>query len=391
MENVMEMEMEMENVKSERIKPKRCENVFSVIGQMLSLPRINQSNHPPDADSIPDLLNSESESDVTPGFLYQDLIESESEFREFCHQESIRNAVDWIKTLEDDDNQNESSWDNFYDDPSIEEQPTVIRNNYPIIPECFQEEKEEKPAEVIAIPNLPFEIWIVILGYLNLKYLLEIRKVSKLFSKAVRHSLLGDNYQLESFHFYDYHTYHLADVLMEDQLFWESMKTQIGKFAMKFKIMKGAYESSINKVEKPYMRFIKTRCLPYHTFRRRFKILHPGTVEEVISEEYNNYKRTSWDEISTIQKLIIKTECKFRTYFSSLYVRRYQTSLPISLNQDKLIKIGRIQEKVVLSGDIHRIPGVPHRDGNFYLDDPEEEAGELMYWIDNNGVEIILG
>ena len=54
----MENLMEMENVKSERIKPKRCENVFSVIGQMLGLPKLNQSNHPPDTDSMPDLLNS---------------------------------------------------------------------------------------------------------------------------------------------------------------------------------------------------------------------------------------------------------------------------------------------------------------------------------------------
>ena len=192
-------------------------------------------------------------------------------------------------------------------------------------------------------PRFPPEIWSMIFGYLNFQQLLWARGISKMISKKVKEHLKDPMFKyINNFTFYDYQTLYLADILIQDQICWKAMKTSIGKFAMKYKIIAGALFSPINKVERPYMRFIHTRLLPFHVFKSRFKSANVGATEDDIILEWKEYKKSSWDEATYWERSVIKMELKFQNYLRSIYLKRYNTTIPISMNNQKLRAIGKI-------------------------------------------------
>ena len=58
--------------------------------------------------------------------------------------------------------------------------------------------------------------------------------------------------------------------------------------------------------------------------------------------EWKEYKRTSWEEATYWERSVIKMEIKFQNYLRSLYLKRYNTTIPISMNNRKLKAIAKI-------------------------------------------------
>ena len=188
--------------------------------------------------------------------------------------------------------------------------------------------------------DLPTEIWNHILQYLNLQQLLIARSLSKTISRSVMCVLKDphNKHLIETFEDLSFQTYHLFDVLLEDELCWTKMKTKIGKFAFKLKVMKSVQRSSMGKCESPYMRFFRTRCISFWMFRELF----PGQTEDVTIGLWRDYKTVSWSEVSDVERSVLKYECKFDKCIRALYIKIYGTSVPLGFNKKKLQQIGMI-------------------------------------------------
>ena len=201
---------------------------------------------------------------------------------------------------------------------------------------------------------LPDELWDIIFSFLKLNDLLKARSINK-YMEVVVWNYIHDwqNGYMSIIRFYDYETYHLFDALMEDEMCYSRMKTDIGKFVMKYIIMRGAYYATVPYPKMCYTRFVHTRCLTFKEFRR----LYPHEEEWVVLKCWGQYKHEKWSGLSISGKSIIKMECKFNIYVRLLYTKWCGTWIPIHISGNKKRKIDEIifEEEKQPSRRIHQV------------------------------------
>jgi hypothetical protein len=132
------------------------------------------------------------------------------------------------------------------------------------------------PSNTIVLPD---ELWDIIFSFLKLNYLLKARSINKYMEIVVwNHIHDWQNGYMSLIRFYDFETYHSFDVLMEDEMCYSRMLTDIRKFVMKYIIMRGVYYAKVPYPKMCYTRFAHTRCLTFKEFRR----LYPHEEEWVV-------------------------------------------------------------------------------------------------------------
>ena len=198
-----------------------------------------------------------------------------------------------------------------------------------------------KEVKSVSNCNLPIELWHIILTRLNLRDLLKARLICKRMGKIVSQYLRDTTSGYpDLFSFYNYETYYLFDILMENEMDWTRIQTNIGKFAIKLLTMRGAYNAAVLGHKKCYARFVRTRCLTFE----KYKSLFPNESDWVILELWGKYKHESWTKLSRIEKSIIKMECKFDYYLKYQYSKAYGTWLPITMTKEKIKEISKMMK-----------------------------------------------
>lgn len=143
--------------------------------------------------------------------------------------------------------------------------------------------------------NLPWELWETILEFFTIEEFVELRMTCKMFSYIIESIIKNTKFKyIDTIQYYDENTYGLIHIMIQNELFWNIFQTRIGRFLMKLKLMKGSYFGQLGKYNKPYMKFITTRCLSFNDFKR--SLVHED--ESQILKQWGDYKNKCWESTS---------------------------------------------------------------------------------------------
>ena len=156
---------------------------------------------------------------------------------------------------------------------------------------------------MIDVETLPFEIWGMILCWVNENTLIELRRVNKYFQSIMR-EIVGNNKGK-----WVKQTEELREKL-PNQVFWLVKRTNLwgriftkeGKIMLMWKCLRWVHDGPQGPY-KPYWYFVNTRLPTFSDLEK---------LHGINREQYEAYLKEQWGNVKAEERRFIKYECRLK-------------------------------------------------------------------------------